>query len=327
MHLEYVRHRWYIHPPSTQLFIYSSNSLVLLFFGVMIIVYVYADAMAKSQPPETADELTKRKFQDMYTVWWGYAKFGVMTCICTTAVGCIYAALAAQLLFSFKYPDYYVEVNGRSSWTDYDSPTGHLSMFFTYVCITVAFIVIGCCGVGTAARYALEDFMIQEDYYDNRIKCIDTSNQSNSDDNTVTAFDADASQSRNDESPIDKNNRDINLYLKYLEDCHCYVDYLIAYKRYEKALEIVNMMGKLERRMTAMVKSEYKENEPMGQEMIPLIRWLERKCEKNTESKFGMLLNTAFFNFFCNTCRAPRLAKYLIIHNSHSIGKKTHPAE
>jgi len=47
---------WYDLPPSTQLYVYQSNSLSLLFIGILIIVYVYADGLSKNEKITDSDE-------------------------------------------------------------------------------------------------------------------------------------------------------------------------------------------------------------------------------------------------------------------------------
>ena len=182
-------HQYYGHPPSVQFNIWIGNSLILFFVGVLIVVYVYADSVAKVKDVEDLEDLNdesltkeqrtlrwnlhvKRKDRALrlYTVWWEKAKYCVFVCFFTTIVAMIYAILAVQVLFNIKYPDYFINETGKYDLYELSSPTAHMQAFF-YVCFGLGCVVtIICTGWGTASRYSKEDQYRLHDWYSSKLQ-------------------------------------------------------------------------------------------------------------------------------------------------------------
>lgn len=149
---------WYDLPPSVLLQLAMGRSSVFLFVCLLMIIFVYADSLAKN-PGDGTDEAPeeKRSNQVLYYKWWNYAKWAVFLCFFLTVVGIIYAVMAVQTLMYFKYPDYYIMVHGFISWSEPMDSVGDLSATFRVTFGAAALIAFLSCGAGTAAKYSTED--------------------------------------------------------------------------------------------------------------------------------------------------------------------------
>ena len=149
---------WYDLPPSVLLQLAMGRSSVFLFVCLLMIIFVYADSLAKN-PGDGTDEAPeeKRSNQVLYYKWWNYAKWAVFLCFFLTVVGIIYAVMAVQTLMYFKYPDYYIMIHGFISWSEPMDSVGDLSATFRVTFGAAALIAFLSCGAGTAAKYSTED--------------------------------------------------------------------------------------------------------------------------------------------------------------------------
>lgn len=184
---------YYAVKPSTQLYIYFVNCIGLFFLGILTIVYVYTDMIAKngkvngstkqadqcmvdiSASQNISDDLKKATKEtedlDCFTVWWAYAKISLLVVILTTVCGLIYCVLAANVMFAIKYPDYYISQHGKMKYS-LDCPTGYSDAFLKIAFPIVLSIAVISCGFGTAAKYAHE-----AKYASMTIRIADTDNQ------------------------------------------------------------------------------------------------------------------------------------------------------
>lgn len=149
---------WYDLPPSVLLQLSMGRSSVFLFVCLLMIIFVYADSLAKN-PGDGTDEAPeeKRSNQVLYYKWWNYAKWAVFLCFFLTIVGIIYAVMAVQTLMYFKYPDYWIITHGYISWSEPMDSVGDLSATFRVTFGAAAIVAFISCGAGTAAKYSTED--------------------------------------------------------------------------------------------------------------------------------------------------------------------------
>lgn len=75
----------------------------------------------------------------------------------TTASACFYACFAIQILFAILYPDYYMARTGSFNYYDDSSVTGHSLLFFYFTFSLGLFTTAIASGMGTSAKYYLED--------------------------------------------------------------------------------------------------------------------------------------------------------------------------
>lgn len=166
--------QYYDEPPSTTLFNYISTSLVLLFVDILILVYLYADSLAKFPSEEvsavykssqhTIEELAvawlKKQQEDdrltndadqLFQVWWSYAKYSMFLCVVFSFIACLYACLASGLLFNLKYPDYCLSNTGKFNFNfDSHCPTSRLTTVFKIIFSIAVIVTVLSTGLGTA---------------------------------------------------------------------------------------------------------------------------------------------------------------------------------
>ncbi len=78
------------------------------------------------------EELDQRR-EDMFQYWWSWTKYSLLVVFATTVLGCFYAILGVQLLFSINFPDYYIEAHGADIsilYPHYRCPTAYMGTFF-----------------------------------------------------------------------------------------------------------------------------------------------------------------------------------------------------
>ena len=122
----------------------------------------------------------------MFQYWWSWTKYSLLVVFATTILGCLYAVLGIQLLFSINFPDYYIETHGKEIsilHPAYACPTAYMGTFFRAAfallcgtCLSLLHIIysltyltlyegmaILATGMGTAGKYIRSDSYADKD--------------------------------------------------------------------------------------------------------------------------------------------------------------------
>ena len=106
----------------------------------------------------------ERRSDMLFTEWWSWAKFGALFTMFTTAIACGYAALASQIVYAIKYPDYHIAETGVIDYfNNGECPTGKTSSTFRIIFGGLVLCVGVLCGLGTQKKYLTQDDFEIED--------------------------------------------------------------------------------------------------------------------------------------------------------------------
>jgi hypothetical protein len=118
----------------------------------------YAEYEVTFKPEEIEKMEMRRKIhrEAVFHIYWGYAKYAVILSILNAIIGCFFAVIACDTLFTIKYPDYCMQKTGTSGFSP-ECPREYSAMITQVIVYGVTIFTVVVTGLGTGAKYGLEE--------------------------------------------------------------------------------------------------------------------------------------------------------------------------